>query len=114
MLPETDVARLRRWVDARNDRLPDRARGQIRYELDVADRFVTLLECRPPWRPEYGPAWTRSPIVRFHYTKARREWATFWRDRNSRFHRYHLLAPSPQIDALLAAVDDDHSGIFWG
>lgn len=52
--------------------------------------------------------------MRFHYTKARREWATFWRDRNSRFHRYHLLAPSPQIDALLAAVDDDHSGIFWG
>ena len=44
VLPETDVARIRRWVDVRNERLPERARGQIRYELDVGDRHVTLCE----------------------------------------------------------------------
>lgn len=114
VLPDTDVARIRRWVDSRNDRLPERARGQIRYELDVADRHLTLYECRPPWRAEYGPDWTRFPIVRFHYTKARREWATYWRDRNSKFHRFDLLAPSRQIEALMAEVDADSTGIFWG
>jgi hypothetical protein len=113
VLPETDVARLRRWsmsgtIDCR------RARGQIRYELDVADPHVTGCECRPPWRPEYGPEWTRFPIVRFHYTKARREWATYWRDRNLRFHRLDLLAPSRWIEDLLAEVDADSTGIFWG
>ncbi|MGQ0826010.1 MAG: DUF3024 domain-containing protein [Actinomycetota bacterium] len=114
MLPETDVTRIRRWVEARNDRLPERARGSIRYELDVADRHVTVLECRPPWRPEYGLEWTRFPIVRFHYTKVRGEWATFWRDRNLEFHRFELIAPSRQIEVLLADVDEDRSGIFWG
>jgi len=114
VLPETDVARARRWVDGRNDRLPERARGQIRYELDVADRFVTLFECRPPWRPDFGPDWTRFPVVRFRYIKARREWAVYWRDRNLEFHRFDPLPPSPQIETVLAAVDDDHSGIFWG
>lgn len=112
VLPETDVARVRRWVDARNDRLPERARGQIRYELDVADRHLTLYEGRPPWRPEYGPDWTRFPIVRFHYTKARREWATYWRDRNSRFHRFDPIPASRQIEELLDAVDADSTGIF--
>jgi hypothetical protein len=114
MLPETDVARVRRWVDARNNRLPERARGQIRYELDVADRHLTVLECRPPWRSEYGPDWTRFPIVRFHYTKARREWSTYWRDRNLRFHRFDLIPPSGRVGDLLAAVDADSTGIFWG
>ncbi|MFI5042764.1 MAG: DUF3024 domain-containing protein [Acidimicrobiales bacterium] len=114
VLPEIDVVRVRRWAGARNERLPERARGQIRYELDVADRFVTLVECRPPWRPEYGPDWTRLPIVRFHYTSARREWATFWQDRNSKFHRFQPIPPSRQIDVLLTAVDEDRSGIFWG
>jgi hypothetical protein len=114
MLPETDVARLRRWVDARNGALPERARGQIRYELDVADRHVTLLECRPPWRADYGPEWTRFPIVRFHYANARREWTIYWRDRNLRFHRYDPAPASRHIDTLLEAVDGDRSGIFWG
>jgi hypothetical protein len=38
VLPETDVARVRRWVADRNERLPERARDQIRYELDVDPR----------------------------------------------------------------------------
>ena len=114
MLPQTDVARARRWVEDRNDRLPERARGQIRFELDVADRFVTVVECRPPWRPDFGPDWTRFPIVRLHYATARREWAVHWRDRNLKFHRFDPLPASPLIETLLAAVDDDRSGIFWG
>jgi hypothetical protein len=114
VLPDTDVARVRRWVDGRNDRLPDRARGQIRFELDVADRHLTVFECRPPWRPEYRPGWTRFPVVRFDYNKARREWAIFWRDRNLKFHRFDLVAPSRQVETLLAEVDADRTGIFWG
>ena len=54
------------------------------------------------------------PIVRFHYTKARREWSTYWRDRNLRFHRFDLIPPSGQVEDLLGAVDADSTGIFWG
>ncbi|MCB1258230.1 MAG: hypothetical protein KDB26_14055 [Microthrixaceae bacterium] len=64
MLPETDLARIRRWVEARAARLPERARDQIRYEIDVDDRAVTILECRPPWRADFGTEWTRFPIAR--------------------------------------------------
>jgi hypothetical protein len=114
LLPETDVARVRRWVADRNSRIPERARDEIRYELDVDDRAVTVYECRPLWRPEYGPEWTRFPIVRFRYTKARREWTTYWRDRHLKFHRFPPIDPSEQIEVLLTAVDADRTGIFWG
>lgn len=34
-VPETHVARTKRWIDARNKSLPERAASAIRYELDV-------------------------------------------------------------------------------
>lgn len=114
VLPETDVARARRWVAARNDSLPGRARDQVRYELDVADRHLTVMECRAPWRDGSDGEWTRFPIVRFHYVKTRREWSMYWRDRNLKFHRYDPFPPTSALDDLLAAVDADRSGIFWG
>lgn len=115
MLPETDVARIRRYVAARNDGIPPEARDQIRIELDVDARSVTILECRPPWRPSGGPEeWTRLPIARLRYTQSRREWAIYWRDRNIEFHRFDLVDPSPVIDDLLDQIDADPTGIFWG
>ena len=114
MVAETDLARARRWVERHNDSLPEQAREQVRYELEVADRHLTLVECRAPWRAGPGEEWTRFPIVRFHYVKARQEWSTYWRDRNLKFHRYDPLPPTPALDDLLVAVDADQSGIFWG
>lgn len=89
-------------------------REQIRLELDVTDRTVTILECRPPWRPDYGPEWTRFPIARLRYTTLRNEWALYWRDRNLKFHEYDLADPSAEVQDLLDEVDRDPTGIFWG
>jgi hypothetical protein len=113
-LPDTDIARVRRWVDARNEGLPDRAVGLIRYEMDVHAGAVTLLECRPPWQGHAGSPWTRFPIVRLRYTKSRREWALFWRDRNLKFHLYDLVEPTRNVETLLDEVDRDPTCIFWG
>jgi len=114
MLPETDVTRIQRWIDARNDRLPERARGQIRYELAVDARSVTIFECRPPWHEDFGPEWTRSPIARLRFTQARKEWAIYRRGRNLTFHLYDLVEPTSNVEALLAEIDRDRTGIFWG
>lgn len=104
MLPEIDLVRVQRWVDARNDRLPERARGQIVYELDVDPRSVTIVECRPPWREDLGPEWTRFPIARLRYTKSRREWALYWRDRNLKFHLYDLVEPTASVEGVCCTI----------
>jgi len=113
-VPETDLVRIRHWVDARNARLPERARDQIRNEIDIDDRAVTILECRPPWRADIGPEWTRFPIARLRYMKARREWQIYWRDQNLKFHAYDLVPPTANVETLLAEIDADPTCIFWG
>jgi hypothetical protein len=110
-MPETDVARVQRWCRART---PDHIRDEVRVELDVADRHVTIVECRPPWRADLGPEWTRFPIARLRYVKATGLWSLFWRDRHQKFHAYDRVPASVNIETLLEEVDRDPTGIFWG
>lgn len=94
--------------------MPEHIRDQVRVECDVAPRHLTIVETRPPWCADFGPEWTRFPIARLRYTKTTGTWELYWRDRNLRFHRYDLLAPSPLVDDLLAEIERDPTAIFWG
>jgi hypothetical protein len=94
--------------------VPAHARGEVRVEVDVAERHLTVVECRAPWRSEMGVQWTRSPIARLRYTKTTRLWSLYWRDRNLRFHAYDLVAPTASIAELLDELDRDPTAIFWG
>jgi CYTH domain-containing protein len=110
-LPELDIARGRRWCE---ERVPVQVRDQVRVECEVAPRYLTIVERRPPLRDGTGQEWTRFPIARLRYTQASRTWSLYWRDRNLRFHRYDQLPPSPHIDVLLQEVDRDPTALFWG
>src|SRR6476619_6802148 len=110
-MPETDVARVQRWCRAR---VPDHVRDRVRVEVDLADRHLTIVECRPPWRADNGSEWTRFPIARLRYVKTRRLWSLYWRDRNLRFHEYDRVPATSKIEELLAELDRDPIAIFWG
>lgn len=113
-LLDLDVARARRYVHDRNADVPFHARDQVRYELDVAPTSLTIVECRLPWREDYGPEWTRMPVARLRYVKARCEWSLYWRDRHSKFHLYDRVLPTASIQTLLDEVTADPTCIFWG
>ena len=110
-LPEHDVARVQQWCRAR---VPERVGAQVRVEVEVASRHLTIVECRPPWRADFGPEWTRHPIARFRYTASTRQWSLYWRDRNLRFHVYDPMQPTRRLEELLTEVDRDPTAIFWG
>jgi hypothetical protein len=93
--------------------VPEHVLDKVRVEVDVADRHLTIVECRPPWRGGDGE-WTRFPIARLRYTKATRLWSLYWRDRNLRFHEYDLAPASASIDDLISEVERDPTSIFWG
>ena len=110
-LPELDVARVQRWCAKR---VPEPARSQVRVECEIAPRHLTIVERRAPWRADQGPEWTTLPVARLRYTMADRAWTLYWRDRNSRFHAYDRLAPTPRVEDLLTEIDRDPTALFWG
>jgi hypothetical protein len=112
-LPEDDLARVRRWVAEQNERIGVHI-DEMRVEVDVDARAVTIFECRPPWREDFGPGWSRREVARLRYTTSTGVWTLYWPDRNSRFHRYDDLAPTPTLDRLLAEIEADPICIFWG
>jgi len=114
VIPDLDLARVRKWVDGRNADMAPEVREQIRYEIDVTNVAVTVIECRPPWREGFGTEWTRFPICRFRYTKVRKQWSLYSRDRNLKFRECDLVQPTPHLEELIEYVKNDRSGIFWG
>lgn len=111
MLPGLDVAAIRHYCE---QRVPPDALSEVCIEADVADRAVTVVECRAPWREDYGPEWTRRGIARLRYTAKQKTWTLYWSDRNQHWHKYDLIAPSADVLALLDELDRDPTGIFWG
>jgi hypothetical protein len=110
-LPDLDVARVQRWCA---ERVPEHARHQVRVECDIAATHFTIIERRAPWREDYGPQWSSFPITRLRYTATTKSWTLYWRDRHLRFHRYDAIQVSPHVEHLLAEIDRDPTGIFWG
>jgi hypothetical protein len=108
-LPEADVRRIQGWARAR---VPEHLWQQVKVEADVADRYVDIVEVRPPWN---GIAdHTRFPIARLHYSGATGQWAIYWRDRNLKFHEYKRRRPTKNVQALLDYIDNSGDPIFWG
>jgi hypothetical protein len=65
-LPETDLHRIHTWA---RGRVPEHLWPELKVEADVADRYVDIVEVRPPW--DGVGEHTRFPIARLRYTNHR-------------------------------------------
>jgi hypothetical protein len=108
VISESDRALLRRLC------VPTEHLDEIRIEHDVRGRSVSILECRSPWGPEYGPDWSRRPVAQLRYDPGAHLWTLYWADRDSRWQLYDLIDPSPRVDDLLAEIAADPTCVFWG
>jgi Protein of unknown function (DUF3024) len=96
--PGLDVAAIRHYCE---QRVPPHALDQVRIEVDVEPRAVMVMECRAPWRKDFGPEWTRRGIARFRWTAKHQCWTLYCSDRNQRWHLYDLVEPTRDVLRLL-------------
>jgi hypothetical protein len=116
MAPPTSVvepalARVKRFCE---DRVPAELREQMRLECSLRGNSITIVERRPPWSELVGPEWTFTKIAQLRCDTGNRMWTLYCIDRNERWWPDDFAEPSPDIEELLAAIDEDPSGIFWG
>ena len=93
-------------------RIPSHLRQELRLTWKFRGNAVTLYESRPRFlEPE---KWANMPVAQFRFDEQEKTWELFQADRNGRWHWYLNAAPTTDFEALLAELDADPTGIFWG
>lgn len=93
-------------------KVPPDLQEQLRVGFKYWGNSVTLFQERPTfWEPE---TWVDIVVAQFRYDQKNKRWTLYCADRNSRWHLYDLIEPTPDFEALLEEVDEDPTGIFWG
>jgi hypothetical protein len=106
---ETAVAQVERYCEAR---VPAEMRSELRIEHRVRGNAITIVERRPPWSQVVGPGWSSTNVAQLRYDDGM--WTLYCADRNGRWWLYDDAAPARDVAQLLAAIDEDPTGIFWG
>jgi hypothetical protein len=92
---------------------PPEHADKLRTVYEVDGHAVNVLEERPPWRDD-ETEWSRTPIARFRYYRSRGEWELYWMRADGRWHYYEPVQPSRSLKMLVAVVERDVYGAFFG
>lgn len=98
-----------------DSRVPPELRDGLRLKCARRGNFIAIAEHRPPSNPELmGNEWTSTKVAQLRYDASDGEWSPYCCDRNGRWWLYDDIGPRPSVDPLLAEIDADPAGIFWG
>ncbi|HEY6871248.1 MAG TPA: DUF3024 domain-containing protein [Geobacteraceae bacterium] len=93
-------------------KVPHHARDLVRVEFGVLGNEVTLFETRPHCLDK--GSWIAGKVARFRKDPATNCWQLYCADRNGNWRLFRPYPISIDIEKLLAAVEKDATGIFWG
>ena len=93
-------------------RVAPSVRDRLRILFRVKGESITLVESRPSFAVR--SQWIETVVAQFRRDQASGSWCLYCADRNSKWHPYEGLQPKKTLPPLLAEVDRDPTGIFWG
>ena len=91
---------------------PPQLADQLHVIYEVDGHNVCIFEERPPWRAT--GAWTHHGVAKFRYYRSRRQWQLHWMRRDLKWHLYEPAEATADLAALVAVVDEDTYGAFFG
>ena len=109
---ELELKRIDRTVGdlCRRKTRPEHA-DQLRFECEINGHTASIWEVRPPW-DGVGDR-TSMGVARFRFF-SRGVWQLYWMRRDLKWHRYDDIATTPDLAALVAIVEADEYGAFFG
>jgi hypothetical protein len=91
---------------------PPEYADELRTVYEVKGHTVTVYEERPPW--DGVGEWTRAGIARLRNYRSRREWRLYWMRQDLRWHLYDPDEMPADLDSLVAVIEADEHGAFFG
>jgi hypothetical protein len=110
---ELELKRIDKTVGALCRRVsrPEHA-DELRFVCEVRGHSVSIYEERAPWNGV--GEWTRMGVARFKYTRTRGSWTLYWMRRDLRWHAHDPDVMPADLESLVALVDEDRYGAFFG
>jgi len=110
---ELELKRIDRTVGELCRRLsPPQYADELRVVCEIDAHNVSVFEERPPWNGRGD--WTRMGVARFRFFRSRGEWQLYWMRQDLKWHRYDPAEPTADLAALVAVVEADEYGAFFG
>ena len=94
-----------------DERVPAESRDEMRFEHQVRGTSITIMERRAPWTGEGDR--TSLAIAQLRHDPRRDTWSPYWQRHTGRWEPYGAAA-SNDVAPLLAEIDEDPDGVFWG
>ena len=94
-------------------RVPPHVLDKVKLSYKTRGNSVTIFENRAPWHPDIKK-WTSMPVAQMRFDEKTGKWILFCADRNDKWHEYYDFEPTKDIDKILAEINEDPTGIFWG
>lgn len=110
-VPQDALPEVERFCE---ERTPPDLRDEMRLECSLRGDAITIVERRAPWDPQLNSAWTTSDVAQLRHDGGEGSWSLHWRGSDERWHPYDPLPQSRDLRLLLAEINADPTGIFWG
>jgi hypothetical protein len=93
-----------------------RTRPDLKHKLSIEYRIrghdVLIFERRPKWNGT--PGFTESGVAKLKFTRRTRKWRLLWQRADLKWHAYQPQSRSNALVNLVAEVDADPWGCFFG
>lgn len=93
-------------------RSPANLKDQIRVEYRIKGHDVLIVEIRPRWdKPEES---SEADVALLRFMRTRNQWNLLWKRASGKWGEYIPNPENQDIGVLVAEIDEDPHGCFWG
>jgi Protein of unknown function (DUF3024) len=101
---------VKRFVEHR--RPPAHIRPELDFGYRIEGQSVEIFEIRPDWRDRSIKRET--PVAKATYVRSSNRWKVYWLRSDLKWHRYEPSGEVRSLAQVLAVVDRDEFGCFFG
>lgn len=111
---ERELEHIDRTVGAfvRRKQPPEHLLDKLRHEVEIEGHKVRIMTIRPSFRDPNRT--TRYPVAQFTYNRTQDRWKLYWMRRDMKWHVWPPSEDVERLEDLVAVVEADVHGGFWG
>lgn len=94
------------------EKTPAHLRDELRFEYEIEKQSVVIFEVRPVWNDP--SKFTRMPLAKLTYVRSENLWKLYWKRANEKWVGYDPNGSDKELGNLVAEIDKDSSGCFFG